>query len=91
MYEDFDLGSLDFQDSGIDAYLNPPTKTAAQAAPSRGRVKVASLQALAGFERMSSDTLIHKSKGDLWKLQKDASGEYYIEQLFDPAGDPVRE
>jgi len=91
--EDFELSSLSFTENSMDAYLSstsdtPTTKTASQKS---GRVKVTSLGDLMGFDRVSSDTLVHKSKKELWKLVKDASGDYYVEQMFDPTGAPISE
>lgn len=35
------------------------------------------------FLKLSEDTLIHKSKKDLWKMMKDDQGNVYIKRLFE--------
>lgn len=81
----FDLGQMQMQGSmGLDALfeerpeLVTPTK----------RRKVASLRDLAGFVRVSADTLVHKSQQDLWALKKEGE-QFYIERLFDES-QPVK-
>lgn len=103
MSKDFDLGSLEVTNSGLDAFLgdNPavvtPLGVEAKAAPPRarrkaviGRTKIASLNQLQGFVRTAEDTLIHKSDRDLWSLRKDAQGDFYVERMFDEAGAPLK-
>ena len=83
---DFDLSEIQVTAaSGLDAVIanNPALVT-----PPR-RVRVASLQKLAGFTRLSEDLLIHKSQQELWSLQKDGD-KYYISRLFDGNGAPVK-
>lgn len=95
---DFDLGNMQVTNGGLDSFLGdnselvtPPTAMPKQAArPRAGRVKVASLSQLSGFVRTAEDTLIHKSDRDLWALQKDAKGEFYIERMFDAQGAPLK-
>lgn len=99
---DFDLGNMQVTNGGLDSFLgdnselvtpNPlvPKQAAAVTPPPRpGRVKVASLAQLSGFVRTAEDTLIHKSDRDLWSLQKDAKGEFYIERMFDAQGAPLK-
>ena len=101
-YKDFDLGSIEASPSGMDAFFDdsPSPKVAAKGKPTSkkasgrtkkasGRTKVASIEQLGDFVRTGSDTLIHKSDKDLWSLQKDANGEYFIERMFED-GDPVK-
>ena len=97
---DFDLGSLEVTNGGLDAFLggNPEVVTpvvAASSAPAStaaartGRTKVGSLSQLAGFIRTAEDTLVHKSSRELWALrQEGASGDFYIERMFDEMGGP---
>lgn len=95
---DFDLGSLQTSNGGLDAFLgdNPdviaPLTTARPivAARASGRIRVASLTQLNGFVRTAEDTLVHKSDRDLWALRKDGSGEFYIERMFDETGAPLK-
>jgi len=60
--------------SGIDAFL----------ASDQNVIKVASIDDLFQVLRIGNDTLIHKSKQDLWKISEDGKGEVVIERLFDP-------
>jgi hypothetical protein len=86
MSSKFDLGQLEVTGScGIDAVFesNP-----SMVRP-HGRRRVASLQDLSGFVRVSADTLVHKSKQELWSLHND-NGKYFIERLFDDNGTPVK-
>jgi hypothetical protein len=48
------------------------------------KVKIASLDSLSDFFRISSDTLVHKAQKDLWRISEDAKGQTVIERLFDP-------
>jgi len=48
------------------------------------KVKVASLSDLSDFFRMSQDSLVHKSKRDLWQIKENKKGDVVIERLFDP-------
>lgn len=58
--------------SGIDAFL------------SGNKVKIASLDNLFKFIRISDTTLVHKAEKDLWKINEDEKGQVAIERLFDP-------
>lgn len=86
---DFDLGSVEVSGSpGFDsmiqreAHITSPMKM--------GRTKVASMQDLKPFIRLSAETLIHKSDRELWALKKEADGSFFIERLFDDNGDPLK-
>jgi hypothetical protein len=83
----FDLGQIQVTGScGIDAvFENNP----AMIKPHKGRRRIASLQDLSGFVRVSADTLVHKSKQELWSLQNDG-GKFFIQRLFDDNGTPVK-
>ena len=63
---------------GIDHYLDNNT------------IKVASLDDLFSFDRVSKDHLIHKCTKDLWQIDKDADGNVQITRLFDGTGDPIK-
>ena len=58
--------------NGVDGFLT------------QDRIKVSSLDQLFGFARIAEDTLVHKSKKDLWRIGEDDSGDVIIERLFDP-------
>jgi hypothetical protein len=97
--EGFDLGAMESGSTlGIDAIfaqdprlssVKPVVGSARPTAPV-GRTRVASIRQLAGFDRVSAETLVHRSQRDLWSLGKEADGTYYIERLFDDNGQPVR-
>jgi len=80
--KDFDLASIQTAAStSFDSFLTsvkdaPPT-------PPPTRQKVASLGSLDAFLRISSDHLIHKSTRDLWALQSDDKGNFFVERLFE--------
>ena len=45
--------------------------------------KISSIDDLAGFIRISNDTLINKSNKDLWKVEEDDDGNLLVYRLFD--------
>jgi hypothetical protein len=84
---DFDLGKIQVTGSvGIDACFEQNPE---MVRPHRMRRRVASLQDLTGFTRVSADTLVHRSQKELWSLQKDGD-KFFIERLFDDNGQPVK-
>lgn len=85
---DFNLGDIETVGAcGLDALF----ERAPEIVQSRtARVRVASVQQLAPFTRLSSETLIHKSQRDLWAIRKEADGNLYIERLFDDSGSPLK-
>lgn len=91
----YDLSAIENTGSGLDAFfagepqIVTPTGQAKTAAAKPPRQKVASLAQLSGFERVSSDTLVHKSTQDLWALRKEGEG-YFIERLFQDNGQPLK-
>ncbi len=85
---DYDLGQIETSGaSGLDALFErePQLVTA-----SAKKIRVASLNQLSGFQRVSAETLIHKSDRDLWSLKKESDGKFYIERLFDDNGSPLK-
>lgn len=86
----FDLGQMEVSGAtGLDslferepAMVKPLEKSA--------RTRVASVGQLRGYTRLSAETLIHKSDRDLWSIQKEADGQFYIERLFDDNGNPLK-
>lgn len=84
--EGFEVGSLETQPApGIDALFNPQPQVV-----TAHRRRVASMQDLLGYTRISAETLINRSKNDLWALKKEADGNFYIERLFDDNGSPLK-
>ena len=85
---DFDLGSIQTAGScGLDALFEREPQ---MVQPRAASVRVASVQQLKPFTRLSAETLIHKSQRDLWALRKEADGNLYIERLFDDNGKPLK-
>ncbi len=83
----FDLGQFEVTGStGMDALF---AREPEMVTPTR-KIRVASLQALSGFERTSSETLVHKSNRDLWNIRKEADGSLVIERMFDDTGAPLK-
>ena len=65
MAVDFDLGQMQVSgSSGIDALFEREPQLVTASVPKR--IRVASLQQLAGLQRVSAETLVHKSNRDLW-------------------------
>lgn len=80
--------------TGLDAFfasepsiVSPHGQKTAAAKPAR--VKVGSLTQLNGFQRLSSEVLVHKSTQDLWAIKREGA-EYYIERLFQDNGQPLK-
>jgi len=55
----------------LDNFLSPPSET-----------KKISNMDLSDFLKLSDDTLVHKSRNDLWKIVKTSEGEIHIQRLF---------
>lgn len=82
---DFDL---QFASSAIDCFFaeeKPRPRTA-----STGKIRVSSMRDLAGFSQVATDTLVHVSQQDFWKIGKDDQG-HYIERLVNDDSGPVVE
>lgn len=96
---DFDLGTMEVSNGGLDSFLGDnselvtPANLMPKVAQERARperIRVASLAQLSGFVRTAEDTLIHKCERDLWALRKDAGGQFFIERMFDEQGAPLK-
>lgn len=59
--------------AAIDSFLND----------SNSNFQKISSMDLTDFMRVSSDTLIHKSRKDLWQMVQDSEGNIFIKRLFD--------
>lgn len=82
----FDLGEIKTSGaSGIDALFETSPELV-RPTPQR---RIASLRDLAGFVRVSADTLVHKSEQDLWSLTRDGDN-FVIQRLFDKSNGPVK-
>jgi len=85
---DFDLGKMEMSGaSGMDALFErePSMVTPLKVA----KIRVASVQQLKSFTRLSAETLIHKSDKDLWTIKAEGS-QFFIERLFDDHGEPLK-
>jgi len=84
----FDLGGFQVQGStGLDAFF---AREPSIVTPSKGMRRVASLQDLNGFVRLSADTLVHKADRDLWAIKRQSDGSMYVERMFDDNGTPLK-
>lgn len=90
---DYKLGDIQSGSYGMDAFfqsepqvITPLGQKVASAKPAR--IKVGSLNQLNGFQRVSAETLVHKSTQDLWSIRRDG-GDFIIERLFQE-GPPVK-
>lgn len=83
-----DISDLRFSSSGIDDFMQgkqPPNIHTAS-----GKIRVANLNQLAGFDYIGSDTLVRTSKQDFWKLGQDKDG-YFIERLVSDDDGPIKD
>lgn len=55
-----------------------------------GRKKVASVTDLQGFLRVSHNQFVRKAERDLWQLEQDDDGQYFLARLVDADGGPVK-
>lgn len=87
MTKNFELTSFQVQGStGLDAFLAREP----QMVTPTGRRKVASLNELSPFTRLSADTLVHKAEKDLWSIARQNDGSMVIERMFDDNGQPLK-
>lgn len=88
MSRNFDLSTFEVQGStGLDALFEREPQ---MVTPTKGRLRVASLQDLTPFQRLSAETLIHKSEKDLWAIKRQGDGSMVIERMFDDNGAPLK-
>jgi len=91
-FKDFNLDSIEASGgTGIDSFLEahsesdrPIRKNASM------KVRVASLEQLDSFHRISAETLVHKSTKDLWTVTREDDG-LYIQRLFQDNGAPLKD
>lgn len=93
--KDLDLGNIQTEASGLDAFLASepsivsPVQASAPIEKKTGSIRVASLQQLDGFHRISAETLVHKSTRDLWAVKPEGK-DLVIERLFQDNGVPLK-
>lgn len=86
----FDLGGFEVQGStGLDCFFQREPELVTPT-PKPSRIRVASIQDLSGFTRVSNETLIHKANKDLWALKRQEDGTIFIERQFDDNGTPLK-
>lgn len=96
MKKNYNLGEIEQTVTGMDAFFaSEPTIVTPVGQPSTAPVKVArtkigSLQQLGEFQRISSETLIHKSTQDLWAIRQEGE-DFFIERLFQDNGAPLKD
>lgn len=81
------IEDIRFSSSSVDDFFGTPRRTVASG---RGKIRVASLQQLAGFQFVAEDRLVRLSKNDFWKLGQDDDGPY-IERLVTDDEGPIVE
>lgn len=87
-YRNFDLGGFEVQGSfGLDSFLEREPNIVT---PSKGMRRVASIQDLNGFIRLSNDTLIHKAERDLWTISRQSDGSMFVQRMFNDNGEPLK-
>lgn len=87
MSKDFDLSTFEVQAaSGLDALFEREP----QMVTPKNRIRLASVQDLKPYQRLSTETLIHKSEKDLWAIKRQGDGSMFIERMFDDNGKPLR-
>ena len=81
-----DITNLRFSSSAVDDFMSdsPSVKVA-----SAGRIRVANVNQLEGFQVISADKLVHLSQQDFWRLGQDEEG-FFIERLVDDTDGPVK-
>ncbi|HEY8098934.1 MAG TPA: hypothetical protein VIE65_22960 [Methylobacter sp.] len=79
---------LRFSSSSVDDFFGETRRTASSS--NLPKVRISSLQHLAGFQFVTSDTLVRLSKNDFWKLGHDEEGDY-IERLVSDDNGPIKE
>jgi len=88
MTRNFDLSNVQVQGShGLDAFLEREPQLVT---PKTARLKVATLQDLVGFTRLSTDTLVHKADRDLWSIKRQSDGSMFVERMFADDGSPLK-
>lgn len=80
------IEDLRISGSSIDAFFAPKPR---QASAIVGKVRVANLAQLVGFQHVAEDTLVRISQQDFWKLGQDTDG-YFIERLVEDGEGPVK-
>jgi len=80
------IEDLRISSSSIDAFFAPQPRVASSVV---GKVRIADLSHLAGFQHVSEDTLVRLSQQDFWKMGHDSEG-YFIERLVEDGEGPVK-
>lgn len=81
-----DIWDLKFSSSSIDEFFKPEPAVRV----SSGKMRVADISHLAGFQFIADDKLIRTSKLDFWELKEDQEG-YFIERLVSDDDGPIKE
>ena len=90
----YKLNDIESGNVGMDAFFadNPQVVSPvgqAKTASKPARVKVGSVSQLAGFRRLSAETLVNKSTNELWTIKKEGD-DFFIERLFQDDGTPLK-
>lgn len=96
---DYPMDKVSTPCTGVDSFLSQGADSSEPLFSEKGgssissedtRVRIASVDQLKGFTRVSSNTLVRMSEKDLWGLKEDEDGEFIIERLFDEDGNPLK-
>jgi len=80
------IEDIRFSSSSVDDFFH---ERKFQRVAAVGRIRVASLHQLAGFQLVAEDQLVRLSQQDFWKLGQDGEG-FFIERLVDDDTGPVK-
>jgi hypothetical protein len=77
------IEDIRFSSSAVDDFFHPRTASESPSTQAgAGKIRIAGLHQLAGFEPIADDKLVRLSKMDFWRLGEDDDGPF-IERLVD--------
>lgn len=80
-----DICDLRLSSSSVDDFF---TDSAAKKVASTGKIRIANVHQLEGFQVLSADKLVHLSQQDFWHIGQDSEG-FFIERLVDDSDGPI--
>lgn len=80
-----DICDLRLSSSSVDDFF---VDGASKKVASTGKIRIANVQQLEGFQVLSADKLVHLSQQDFWHIGQDAEG-FFIERLVDDSDGPI--
>lgn len=79
------IQNIRLSSSSVDSFFKKPEPTVRTS----GKIRVSSVNNVPGFQKVSSDTLVHLAQKDFWKIGQDDEG-YFIERLVDDSSGPIK-